>query len=1106
MFFTANGQPAGHGIVRCMLSLLGRRSPIRAAGRNNPLIRYAGNGVRLDYCRELVPLGLDQVRGLGRGRSLDASSIRNILTGADRPQPPQLIDPRGIVICGVWIRGELDLEGVSAAIGLRFTGCRFEKPLNLSGAKLPWLFLDTCVLPAVAADRARIDTLSIRGCELDGNRADALIQLAGAQVASELRLDGTRLVNRAGPALSAPGLSVGDGGTCVGVFMDGLDAYGRAAGEAAVQLSGAKISGNLMMRGARLVNRGGPALIADGLSVRGDLILARDAASGRDFWASGSGWQGTVLLRGATVCGQVSLERARVRCGPAEAGPAEPAAPGDAGPAADGAPWAGDDPPPHRRRSAGAVCLSGSTIAGNLVLRHAQLAAATMSALMAENLTVKGHAGACESRHEGLTATGSGPLGAVCLAGASVTGQLSLRGATLVNESGPALLADLITIGDGARLDQDFSAEGEGEAGALRLPEARISGDLLLNGARLSNHTGPALLGDGLTVHSDLVLNADVASGRRFEAAGAGRRGTLLIRGAAISGRLSLEGAHIRRGHAPGSQPAQQVRDEIEQHSPAGLAAITTILRGCDCEPAGMDGSVGAVCLTNTTVGSRLAMRNAFLCNDTGPALMADYLTVKNDAAGCEEARNGLTAIGSGPSGAVCLAAATINGQLSLSGSTLANATGPALVADFAQIQGDTLLDQGFVAVGTGPSGAVSFTDASIGRELRCAGRFVSPAPEPPDGAQDGPGAGDTPAVALNLTRTRTGTLQLGDQHHGFLLDGLLELDGLSYTGLPGLGDLDRVGPRPPAGRGLSRWGRRAPGPHAAHVAQWLWWLRACSAEYRAQPYEALAAAYGGAGYDDLARRILVAQRDDVRDRGSLSPVRKLGQYCAKWLTGYGYHCFYALLWLAGLFAVTALIAVFWLGPGKYIVAQPAAGPVVASTVVAGTGVAGTVVASTGAAAAARPATATPSAAATVPASASPPVSATPSATPPAATPPAAATASGPASPPASPAAPAPASASPGATAPAPAPARRGVSVLASRQCSDPARIGYAIELAFPVINLNSSSAGQCGVPASGAAPGVVVFGWVARALAATLLALYALGLTGVTRRPPGGA
>ena len=1003
-----------------MLSLLGRRSPIRATGRSNPLIRYAGNGARLDYCRERAPLGLDEVRSLGRGRSLDASSIRNILTGADKPDPPQLIDPRGVVICGAWIRGELNLDGVISAVGLRFTGCRFDKPLSVSDAKLPWLFLDTCVLPAVTADRARVGTLVIRGCELEGRRPEGLIRLAGAQVASELRLDGTRLLNRSGPAIRAPGLSVGEGGTCVGAFMDSLDAAGHAAGEAAVQLPGARISGNLMLRGARLANRSGPALIADGLSAQ-DLCLTRDASSGRDFWASGGGWQGTVLLRGATISGQLSLERAKVRSGPGEAGtgpaePAEPAQPGGTGLAADRAPGAGDDPPPHRRRSVGAVCLSGSTIGGNLVLRHAQLVAGTMSALMAENLTVQGHAGACESRHEGLTATGSGPLGAVCLAGASVTGQLSLRGTTLVNESGPALLADLITIGDGARLDQDFSAEGEGEAGAVRLTEATISGDLLLNGARLTNHTGPALLADGLTVHSDLVLEADAASGRRFEAAGAGSRGTILVRGATVSGRLSLDGAHVRRGHAPGSRPGQQIRDEIEEHSPAGLAAIATILRGCDCEPAGGDGSLGAVCLSNTTVGGLLAMRNAFLCNDTGPALLADYLTVKNDAACCGDARNGLTAIGAGPAGAVCLEAATINGRLSLSGSTLANVTGPALVADFAQIQGDVLLDQGFVAVGTGPAGSVSFTEASVGREFRCAGRFVSPAREPPAPARQASsraagsrGAGPRP-LALNLTRAKAGSLQFGDQRHGFQLDGLLELDGLSYTGLPGLADVDRVGPRAPGPRGLSRRLGRSSGPRAAHVAQWLWWLRECSAGYRAQPYEALAAAYGGAGYDDLARQILVAQRDDVRDRGSLSPVRKLGQHGAKWLTGYGYHCFYAFLWLAGLFTVTALLALFWLGPEKYIVAAPAAGT-----------------------AASAAASRSPSAA---PSASGPAVAPTPSAA---------------ASPSASPSAPV-----------------------------------------------------QCDGPATGGEAGVVVLGWAVRAAAATLLALYTLGLTGVTRSPPG--
>ena len=91
-----------------------------------------------------------------------------------------------------------------------------------------------------------------------------------------------------------------------------------------------------------------------------------------------------------------------------------------------------------------------------------------------------------------------------------------------------------------------------------------------------------------------------------------------------------------------------------------------------------------------------------------------------------------------------------------------------------------------------------------------------------------------------------------------------------------------------------------------------------------------------------------------------------------------------------------------------------------------------------------------------------------------------------------------------GSGARAPAAAGRAVTASAARPCSDPARIGYAIGLAFPIINLNSSAGAQCDVPASGAAPGVVVFGWAVRAAAAALLALYTLGLTGVTRSPPG--
>jgi hypothetical protein len=177
-----------------------------------------------------------------------------------------------------------------------------------------------------------------------------------------------------------------------------------------------------------------------------------------------------------------------------------------------------------------------------------------------------------------------------CLAGASVTGQLSLRGTTLFNESGPALLADLITIRDGTRLDQDFSAEGEGETGALRLPEARISGDLRLNGARLTNHTGPALLADGVTVQGDLVLDADVASGRRFEAAGAGRHGTLLIRSATVSGRLSwrarTSGGGTPRAASPASRSATRSSGTARPGSPRSRPSCGAVTAS---RPAGTD-------------------------------------------------------------------------------------------------------------------------------------------------------------------------------------------------------------------------------------------------------------------------------------------------------------------------------------------------------------------------------------------------------------------------------------------------------------------------------------------------------------------------------------
>ena len=1244
------------------------------------LIQHVENGSEFKRSSNAT-LGLEQVGALGEGSAVDATWIRDILIGKKKPNPPKMFDPRGISIRGALIRGELNLDGVDATLGLQLTACLLDTPLMLRDASLPWLRLNTCVLPAVTATRAKIATMTIQDCEFTGRSTDGTLQLDGAHLTSELRVSGTRIHNPSGPALTAVGLNVGDGDVSDGAFMDGLDAAGRGS-LGAVCLSGAKISGDLSLRGARLVNRTGAALVADGLNVQGDVMMTGDAAPGKRFRATGAGERGTVLLRGATITGQLSLERAAVTsrsaavgAAPTEVGdgaglgdptegsraagasgapPAGKRRPlgavclsgatisgnlvlrqailiGGTGPAlladiltvkghvadcerpaegfrakgsgelgavclagatisgqlslcgttltnrtgpalvadlvtiqqgarlgqgftatgtgslgavclsgakisgdlslrgarlvnrtgaalvadglnvqgdvmmtGDAAPgtrfratgggergtvllrgatitgqlslerakvksgsaraWVtasqagdgvigGDDPPARRRRSLGAVCLSGSTISGNLVLRQASLTGGTLPALMAENLTVKGHAASCEMRDEGFRARGSGELGAVCLAGANITGQLSLRGTTLTNRTGPALMADLITIQEDARLDQGFTATGMGRSGAVRLTDAKITGDLSLHGARLANHTGPALMADGINVRN-LMMTEDAGTDEPFRATGAGERDTILLTNATIGGKLSLQRATIRRDTAPACTTHTEVADGVARGGPDQGART---VRADNHPPA-------AVCLSGSTINTDLVLCRATLCNHSGPALLADYLTVKGDAALCEQPGEGFTATGSGDLGAVCLLGANITGQLSLCGTKLRNGDGPALMAEFATIQdgvflnqdftasgagesgavslaqakigttlslrnatltndsgpalaadglavqGDMFLDEQFSATGAGRAGAVHIVGASIGKRLYCSGKFVNR----PD-----PAHGDTQGPALSLTRTAVGTLRLGSRFdesghlQGFETHGYLGFDGLTYTGLPELGDIQSLAPPAAVNRQRSdRLERRRNwDSEKRKVRKWLGWFRYCTDGYKGQPYQALAAAYGGAGYDDLARRILVAQRDDVRDRGSLRWVRKTGQYLAKLLIGYGYHCFYAFIWLAALFAVTALIAVFWFGHYNYIVTAPTA-----------------------------------------------------------------------------------TSASSSAQAAAP------------MACTFPGRIGYAIELAFPIINLNSSSEEQCDVPAKDAEWGVVAFGWIVRALAATLFVLYGLGLSGVTRSPPGGA
>ena len=96
---------------------------------------------------------------------------------------------------------------------------------------------------------------------------------------------------------------------------------------------------------------------------------------------------------------------------------------------------------------------------------------------------------------------GHADAGAVRLVGAHIGGQLDCTGASLCNDSGPALLAYGLKVGQDMKLSSGFTATGAGDGAAVDLRGAQVAGALVFDPARLEHATGPRwrLAVDGLT-------------------------------------------------------------------------------------------------------------------------------------------------------------------------------------------------------------------------------------------------------------------------------------------------------------------------------------------------------------------------------------------------------------------------------------------------------------------------------------------------------------------------------------------------------------------------------------------------------------------------------
>ena len=290
-------------------------------------------------------------------------------------------------------------------------------------------------------------------------------------------LTGCRLEHPSEPALDADRL------TCSVLDLSGTTIIGHADG--AVSLRSAHIGGDLGCDGASLRSPAGPALSANGLQVDQTMLF------GGGFTAVGAGETGAISLLGAHVGGQLACDGASVR--------------NDSGPALD-AERLQLNQSMHLRdgfTAIGAVRLVNAHLGGNFECDRASLRNDSGPALDADGLQV----GESIFLRDGFTAVGAGETGAVRLLGAHVSGQLACEGASLRNDSGPALDADGLQVGESIFLRDGFTAIGAGEIGAVRLINAHVGGNLFCDGAKLRNPTGPALDADSLQVDRTMLLH-----------------------------------------------------------------------------------------------------------------------------------------------------------------------------------------------------------------------------------------------------------------------------------------------------------------------------------------------------------------------------------------------------------------------------------------------------------------------------------------------------------------------------------------------------------------------------------------------------------------------
>jgi hypothetical protein len=381
----------------------------------------------------------------------------------------QLLTLRGVILLGVKVHGELNLEFARVDFPLVFCKCVFTEPILLKQAKILNLELDGSHVPSLEAVLIRIEgNLFLR----KGFKSEGKLNLSGSIIGGNLSCEEGKFINLQGDALCAEGLDIKGS-----VFLrKGFQARGM------VNLLGATIGGDLDCEGGKFDNLQGDALKAGSIGVKGSVFLRKG------FQA-----RGMVNLLGATIGGDLDCQNGKfagqervsllLECAKVSGNVLLRRNPQTSSSSGEGF------------QSEGQVRLYGATVGGNLDCRGGKFVNPKGSAIDATGINIKGAVLMCnEFQAEGL----------VRLYRATIGGNLECHGGKFVNpkEDEDALNAEGIDVKGGIFFIDGFLAEG-----GVRLYGATISSSLDCHGGKFDNPKGAAIDATGVDIKGTVFLS-----------------------------------------------------------------------------------------------------------------------------------------------------------------------------------------------------------------------------------------------------------------------------------------------------------------------------------------------------------------------------------------------------------------------------------------------------------------------------------------------------------------------------------------------------------------------------------------------------------------------